>query len=35
METFKEIMKQPIVGGITVGLVTAAIAAYFIYKRYA
>lgn len=35
MEALKEIMKKPIVGGVTVGLVTAAIAAYVIYKRYA
>lgn len=34
METVKDVLKQPLIGGITVGLVAAVIAAYMIYKRY-
>ena len=33
MEALKEIMKKPVIGGVTVGIVAATIAAYMIYKR--
>jgi len=35
METIKQIMRKPLVGGVTVGLVAAGIAVFLIYKRYA
>jgi len=34
MGNLATLMKKPLVGGVTVGIVVAAAAAYIIYKRY-
>jgi hypothetical protein len=34
METIKDVLKKPVIGGVTVGVIAATIAAYMLYKRY-
>jgi len=34
MDNVKNVLKKPVIGGVTVGVIAAGIAAYLIYKRY-
>lgn len=34
MDKIKALMSQPLVGGVTVGLLVAALVAYMLFKRY-